>query len=77
MSKVSIIGYATIMDPDNAIEIDLKGTPDVVWVKGYQRFFGFPDCNLADRTIEEIFDTNGNLIITNIGATTVYQSKSH
>ena len=77
MSTVSIVGYATIMDPENAKKIGLEGTPDVVWINGHQRFFGFPDYNLEGKTLDEVFDADGRLLISNIGATTVQPRDAH
>lgn|SRR3989338_1137462 len=77
MDKVSIIGYATIMDPENARKIGLERTPDAVWINSYQRFFGFPDSNLEGRTANQVFDTNGVLLLSSIGATTVQPSEIH
>lgn len=77
MSNISIVGYATIMDPENARKIGLEGTPDVVWINDHQRFFGFPDYNLEGKTLNEIFDADGKLAIPNIGATTVQPSEAH
>lgn len=77
MGDVSIIGYATIMDPENARRIGLEGTPDIVWINGHQRFFGFPDYNLEGKKLDEIFGADGRLIISNIGATTVQPSEAH
>ena len=66
MGNVSIVGYATIMDPEIAGKFGLTGVPDLVWINGHQRFFGFPDCNLAGKTIDEVFDAKGELIVTDI-----------
>lgn len=77
MGRISVVGYATIMDPENARRLGLAGTPDIVWINEYQRFFGFPDYNLAGKSLEDVFDEGGNLTVRDIGATTIVPSSSH
>ena len=77
MVNIAIVGYATIMDPDNARKIGLEGTSDLVWINECQRFFGFPDYNLERKTLDQVFDSQGKLLISNIGATTIQPNKDN
>ena len=74
MSNVSIIGYATIMDPSKSDS--LGSDPDQVWIKGHQRFFGLPDPSLIGRSLEEVLDSQGIVhpeFLDTLGATTVVE----
>ncbi|MDO8554528.1 MAG: hypothetical protein Q7S22_07000 [Candidatus Micrarchaeota archaeon] len=67
MTRIAIIGYATMMDPRNVRKYNLK-PPETVTVQAFQRFFGLPD--LADKDPKTVFDSKGKLLITDLGVTT-------
>ncbi len=72
-----VVGYATIMDQANARKLGLASQPELVTVTGMQRWFGFPD--LAGRTLEDVFDTEGVLQeqYRDLASTTIAASPSH
>lgn len=67
---VSVIGYATFVNPALVAEKGVKGPYDLVRVLG-QRFFGAADPSLAGRTLEDVLDASGRLTVRDIGAMTV------
>jgi len=77
MSNASIIGYATIMDGNNAGKLGTE--PERIYIHGFQKFFGFPDASLVGETLEDVLDERGELLPEHlqIGATTVEKSSDH
>ena len=53
MGLVSLLTYATFMDPRIAMQYNLLG-PNLVWANGWQRFFGMKD---ATSDINTVFKT--------------------
>lgn len=78
--SVSLLGYATLMDPANAVRSGITSRPVLVMVNGSQRWFGFPD--LANRSIDDVFHVHpepgvGDLRVRDIGATTLRGDARH
>ena len=68
----ALLAYATLMDQNKGKKFGLLGMERVT-VDGAQRFFGIPDPSLVGRSLEDLFDKQGNLVVADVGATTVGQ----